>query len=68
MQLYLLILNRSPELGIDTWTLDKYVDPKESNLPIIMRLEDVNCQLSRGRIEHIEPPLWITATMDRVSV
>ncbi|KAJ6616540.1 hypothetical protein B0H10DRAFT_1949017 [Mycena sp. CBHHK59/15] len=30
-----------------------------------MPLSDVHCQLSRGRLEHVVPPLWITATMDR---
>ncbi|KAJ6605756.1 hypothetical protein B0H10DRAFT_2311130 [Mycena sp. CBHHK59/15] len=54
-----------PELGIETWVLDEYIDPKASDLSIIMLLSDVHCQLSRGRLEHVVPPLWITATMDR---
>ncbi|KAJ7167178.1 hypothetical protein C8R43DRAFT_1160531, partial [Mycena crocata] len=54
-----------PELGVETWTLDKYLDRDATDLPLIMPLAHVNCQLSRGRVEHIEPPLWMTVTMDR---
>ncbi|KAJ7816560.1 hypothetical protein B0H13DRAFT_1663304, partial [Mycena leptocephala] len=55
-----------PELGIETWELDTFQDPKTSNLPIVMPLMEVHCQLSRGRIEHTVPRMWITTTMDRV--
>ncbi|KAK6974626.1 hypothetical protein R3P38DRAFT_2378737, partial [Favolaschia claudopus] len=54
-----------PELGIETWVLDKFQDPLRSELPIIIPLEQVHCQLSRGRILHTTPPMWMTATMDR---
>lgn len=54
-----------PELGVETWDLDVFQDPKTSNLPIILPLKDVHCQLCRGRIEHTVPGMWITATMDR---
>jgi hypothetical protein len=56
----------SPELGIETWELDTFQDPATSDLPIIVPLAEVHCQLSRGRIEHTDPKMWITATMDRV--
>ncbi|KAK6996365.1 hypothetical protein R3P38DRAFT_2437191, partial [Favolaschia claudopus] len=53
------------ELGVETWVIDTYQDPKTSRLPIIVPLSNVHCQLSRGRLEHATPTLWITATMDR---
>jgi hypothetical protein len=58
----------SPELGVETWELDKFEDPRTSNIPIIVPLMDVYCQLSRGRgrVEHTDPKIGITATMDRM--
>ncbi|KAJ7084549.1 hypothetical protein B0H15DRAFT_747888, partial [Mycena belliarum] len=54
-----------PELGVETWELDIFIDPHSNYPPIIMPLADVHCQLCRGRIIHTEPQLWMTATMDR---
>ena len=57
----------SPELGVETWELDLYIEPTASRLPMILPLDEVHCQLSRCRLEHVDPPLWMTTTMDRVS-
>jgi hypothetical protein len=57
----------SPELGIETWDIDTYVNPLIHDPPMIMRLADLHCQMCRGRVTHTEPNMWITATMDRVS-
>ncbi|KAF8170478.1 hypothetical protein K438DRAFT_211344 [Mycena galopus ATCC 62051] len=32
---------------------------------MIIPLAEIHCQLCRGRVTHVDPPLWITATMDR---
>ncbi|KAJ7812476.1 hypothetical protein B0H13DRAFT_2470899 [Mycena leptocephala] len=55
-----------PELGINTWEYQEYEDPGEAgSKPLIIPLEDVQCQVSRGTIEHTDPILWMTTTMDR---
>ncbi|KAF8214773.1 hypothetical protein K438DRAFT_2138267 [Mycena galopus ATCC 62051] len=54
-----------PELGVETWELDQYVDPLRSEPLMIIPLAEIHCQLCRDRITHVDPPLWITATMDR---
>ncbi|KAK6984573.1 hypothetical protein R3P38DRAFT_2575729, partial [Favolaschia claudopus] len=61
------IWDKFPELGVETWEYNQYVDPRSHDPPMIMRLADVHCQVSRGRTEGT-PKLWITATMDRVSI
>ncbi|KAF8215095.1 hypothetical protein K438DRAFT_1749186 [Mycena galopus ATCC 62051] len=53
------------ELGVETWELDDFEDPRTTGLPIVLPLNEIHCQLARGRLEHIDPPMWITATMDR---
>ncbi|KAJ6616802.1 hypothetical protein B0H10DRAFT_1948818 [Mycena sp. CBHHK59/15] len=55
-----------PQLGVETWEYDTYADPKAENFPpIVMPLDEIHCQISRGKISHTKPPLWITTTMDR---
>ncbi|KAJ7812539.1 hypothetical protein B0H14DRAFT_2605653 [Mycena olivaceomarginata] len=55
-----------PQLGVETWEYDTYANPKDENFPpIVMPLDEIHCQISRGTISHTEPPLWITTTMDR---
>ncbi|KAK7059313.1 hypothetical protein R3P38DRAFT_2430742, partial [Favolaschia claudopus] len=61
------IWDKFPELGVETWEYNQYIDPRSHDPPMIMRLADVHCQVSRGRTEGT-PKLWITATMDRVSI
>jgi hypothetical protein len=57
----------SPQLGVDTWEYDIYADPKDKNFPpIVIPLDEIQCQISRGKLSHTNPPLWITTTMDRV--
>ncbi|KAJ7039997.1 hypothetical protein C8F04DRAFT_948905 [Mycena alexandri] len=59
--------NEFPQLGVDTWEYNTYADPKDQNFPlIVMRMDQIHCQISRGKISHTDPPLWMTATMDRV--
>ncbi|KAK7059460.1 hypothetical protein R3P38DRAFT_2758890 [Favolaschia claudopus] len=58
------IWDKFPELGVETWEYNQYVDPRSHDPPMIMRLADVHCQVSRGRTDST-PKLWITATMDR---
>ncbi|KAJ7770773.1 hypothetical protein B0H16DRAFT_1775042, partial [Mycena metata] len=54
-----------PELGIETWEIDRYQDRQDGAFPIVLPLGEIHCQLARGRIEHTDPKMWITATMDR---
>ncbi|KAJ7729850.1 hypothetical protein DFH07DRAFT_756569 [Mycena maculata] len=56
-----------PELGINTWEFNTFLDPHSAELPMIIRVEDIHCQVARGVITHTTPKLWITTTMDRVS-
>ncbi|KAJ7920129.1 hypothetical protein B0H13DRAFT_1867905 [Mycena leptocephala] len=58
--------NISPKLGINTWVYREYEDPKApGSRPIVIPFSSVQCQLSRGTLEHTDPWLWITTTMDR---
>ncbi|KAJ7936414.1 hypothetical protein B0H13DRAFT_1561910, partial [Mycena leptocephala] len=55
-----------PELGINTWKYQEYENPTEQGAkPLIIPLNEVHCQISRGFLTHTEPPLWVTTTMDR---
>ncbi|KAJ7863991.1 hypothetical protein B0H14DRAFT_2574646 [Mycena olivaceomarginata] len=55
-----------PQLGAETWEYDTYADPKDEDFPpIVLPLDEIHCQISRGKISHTKPPLWITTTMDR---
>ncbi|KAJ7498344.1 hypothetical protein B0H11DRAFT_1715087, partial [Mycena galericulata] len=61
------VWNDFPELGIDTYEYNKYADPGDQRYPpIVMPLDELHCQISRGKISHTEPPLWMTVSMDRV--
>ncbi|KAJ6534262.1 hypothetical protein B0H19DRAFT_1080746 [Mycena capillaripes] len=54
-----------PQLGVETWDYDAYTDPKDESFPpIVMPLDTIHCQISRGKISYTTPPLWITVTMD----
>ncbi|KAJ7429872.1 hypothetical protein B0H11DRAFT_1944090 [Mycena galericulata] len=55
----------SPELSVDTWEFNTYVDARSQGLPRIIRVADIHCQVSRGTLTHTTPPLWITTSMDR---
>ncbi|KAJ7114850.1 hypothetical protein C8R44DRAFT_880917 [Mycena epipterygia] len=57
--------NKFPELGIETWELNSYVDFKANDPPMIIRVEDIHCQVARALISHTTPKIWITTTMDR---
>ncbi|KAF7346894.1 hypothetical protein MVEN_01441600 [Mycena venus] len=59
------VWDKFPELGIETWDIDTYVNPLIHDPPMIIRLTDLHCQVCRGRVTHTEPNMWITATMDR---
>ncbi|KAJ7017493.1 hypothetical protein C8F04DRAFT_873540, partial [Mycena alexandri] len=60
------IWNTFPELGINTWQYNIYEDPREAgSRPVILPLNEVHCQISRGTLEHTDPKMWITNTMDR---
>ncbi|KAJ7016012.1 hypothetical protein C8F04DRAFT_626281, partial [Mycena alexandri] len=62
------IWNKFPELDINTWQYQEYENPMdEASRPLIIPLDEIQCQVSRGTIEHTEPKLWITTTLDRVS-
>ncbi|KAJ7755093.1 hypothetical protein B0H14DRAFT_2635316 [Mycena olivaceomarginata] len=55
-----------PQLGAETWEYDTYADTKDEDFPpIVLPLDEIHCQISRGKISHTKPPLWITTTMDR---
>ncbi|KAJ7810918.1 hypothetical protein B0H14DRAFT_2378759, partial [Mycena olivaceomarginata] len=50
-----------PQLGAETWEYDTYTDPKDEDFPpIVLPLDEIHCQISRGKISHTKPPLWIT--------
>ncbi|KAJ7779372.1 hypothetical protein DFH07DRAFT_730266 [Mycena maculata] len=62
------VWHQFPELGINTWEYEAYEDPEEEDShPLIIPLNEVHCQISRGTLDHTDPKLWITTTMDRVS-
>ncbi len=58
----------SPELGVELWDFEKYCSPDAVEaLPLVTPFAQVTCQVARGSINSIDPPLWITTTMERVS-
>lgn len=58
----------SPQLEIRTWHYNEYADPKDATAPpSVMAFSDIHCQVSRGQLKHLDPPVWVTTTMDRVS-
>ncbi|KAJ7927125.1 hypothetical protein B0H13DRAFT_1570346, partial [Mycena leptocephala] len=47
------VWKKFPELGINTWQYQEYENPElEGSRSIIIPLKDVQCQISRGTIEH----------------
>ncbi|CAK5283400.1 unnamed protein product, partial [Mycena citricolor] len=54
-----------PELGVETWKLNQFVDPISNTPPMIVQLANVHCQVARCTVTHTDPPLWITTTIDR---
>ncbi|KAJ7312544.1 hypothetical protein DFH08DRAFT_1087551 [Mycena albidolilacea] len=60
------VWNKFPELDVNTWEYDKFEDPTEAHsLPLIIPLAAVQCQISHGTLDHTDPPMWITTTMNR---
>ncbi|KAJ7059203.1 hypothetical protein C8F01DRAFT_1370784 [Mycena amicta] len=57
--------SRFPELSIDTWEYEKYVDDSANFPPKIISASQIQCQVCRGLCAHTDPPMWITTTMDR---
>lgn len=50
------VLLRSPELGINTWEYQEYEDPGDADSkPLIIPLEDVQCQISRELLSTLTP-------------
>ncbi|KAJ7859019.1 hypothetical protein B0H14DRAFT_3631304, partial [Mycena olivaceomarginata] len=33
--------------------------------PVVMRVEDIQCQVARGTLTHTDPKLWMTISLDR---
>ena len=56
--------SRSPELDIKFHLLGQYAD-LDSTLAAIP-LHNIHCHLARGALHHIETPLWVTTTLDKV--
>jgi hypothetical protein len=55
-------------IDVNTWEYNEFEDPADAHsLPLIIPLEAVQCQISRGTLEYTDPPMWITTTMDRVN-
>ncbi|KAJ7575432.1 hypothetical protein C8J56DRAFT_1063292 [Mycena floridula] len=57
-----------PELEIETWYFSKRLtlsEAQDMNLPLVVPLHAVSCQLARGVVRTTDPPLWITTTMAR---
>ncbi|KAJ7842146.1 hypothetical protein B0H14DRAFT_2219792, partial [Mycena olivaceomarginata] len=55
-----------PQLGVETWQYNTYAEPNDEDFPPnVMPLDQIHCQIARGKISHTEPPLWMTVTMDR---
>ncbi|KAJ6587813.1 hypothetical protein B0H10DRAFT_1961280 [Mycena sp. CBHHK59/15] len=44
--------NKFPELGINTWELNSFVDPRSNDPPMIIWVVNIHCQVSRGQITH----------------
>jgi hypothetical protein len=58
----------SPELEVMFWELDVYWNPQDPDAPpILIPLQAIRCQLARARLEMVEPELWATTTLERVS-
>jgi hypothetical protein len=59
----------SPELEANFWELDVYWDPAEDGAPpLIIPIQEIQCQVVRLRVAHVKPPLWATSTIERVCV
>ncbi|CAK5266234.1 unnamed protein product [Mycena citricolor] len=54
-----------PELGIETWKFNKFFDLDTNLPPMIIPFKNIQCQVSRCKVTHTDPHLWITTTMDR---
>ncbi|KAJ7453008.1 hypothetical protein B0H11DRAFT_2326851, partial [Mycena galericulata] len=54
-----------PELSVNTWEFGKFLDPASSEMPGIIQVGDIHCQVARGTLTHTTPRLWITTSMDR---
>ncbi|KIK81198.1 hypothetical protein PAXRUDRAFT_35943 [Paxillus rubicundulus Ve08.2h10] len=58
-----------PELDIRCFSMNEYWEPTEGGSPPrLMPVDLIECQIARGVIDSTVPPLWITTTMDRVSL
>ncbi|KAK7059286.1 hypothetical protein R3P38DRAFT_2496527 [Favolaschia claudopus] len=56
-----------PELGVETWVCNEYAPPNSPAFPPqVFPLRNIQCQVARGRIHYMIPPVWVTTTMDRV--
>lgn len=56
----------SPELAVEFFEGAEYASGCDGFPPPIIPFNSVVCQLARGTIDCVEPPVWITTTMARV--
>jgi hypothetical protein len=57
----------SKELGVESWEYNQYASHgDEGNPPVVIRVEDIQCQITRGTLTHTDPKLWMTISLDRV--
>ncbi|KAJ7934570.1 hypothetical protein B0H13DRAFT_2488380 [Mycena leptocephala] len=58
--------NDFKELGVESWEYDQYASHgNEGYPPVVMRVEDIQCQIARGTLTHTDPKLWMTISLDR---
>ncbi|KAJ7793796.1 hypothetical protein B0H13DRAFT_1675487 [Mycena leptocephala] len=59
--------NDFKELGVESWEYNQYASHGDEGYPpVVMRVEDIQCQIARGTLTHTDPKLWMTISLDRV--
>ena len=62
-----IIFVHSPELDVETWELDSFLEPNSrASPPAVIPFNSIISQLSRATIDISEPVMWITTSQDRV--
>jgi hypothetical protein len=57
----------SKELGVESWEYNQYASHGDEGYPpVVMRVEDIQCQIARGTLTHTDPKLWMIISLDRI--
>ena len=63
---HLLTVPPSPELAVEFFEGGEYANGTHDVPPLIVPFDVALCQISRGTIDSVTPPVWITTMMTRV--